>query len=164
MTSIRLPKILSKVIICLLLVITACQENTVYHSYQPVNNAGWLRNDTFSFFLDSCLIPNISYDYLVGIRHKDSYAYQDIWLGITPLLKDSISVLKTDTLHLYLSDSTGVWKGKGLGELRQFTSEETITLTPADTDTIIGFRLIHLMQDQPLKGIQDAGLCIQKRP
>lgn len=159
----RIPfRLLCNIIGCFSLIGTACQENTLYHSYRPVNHTGWYRNDTLVYTLDSFFISNPSYEYQVGIRHKDSYPYQDVWLGILPLRKNS-SFLKVDSLHIYLSDSTGQWTGHGIGDLRQLSPIVEILPHATETDTIIGFQLIHLMKDHPLKGIQDIGLCIKKR-
>ena len=129
---------------------TSCQENTCYHSYQPVPITGWSRIDTLVYPLTS---PILNKDYFldIGIRHKDSYQYRDIWLTINQ-----------DTLHLYLADSIGNWKGKGIGETRQLTySWENRKLA---SDSIYEFRIVHIMQDNPLKGILDIGIQLKKQP
>ena len=129
---------------------TSCQGNTCYHSYQPVPITGWSRIDTLVYPLTS---PILNKDYFldIGIRHKDSYQYRDIWLTINQ-----------DTLHLYLADSIGNWKGKGIGETRQLTySWENRKLA---SDSIYEFRIVHIMQDNPLKGILDIGIQLKKQP
>lgn len=156
-----LLKILNKGIGVLLFLLTACQENIIYHSYQPINPIGWYQNDTLTYILDSYISVENQYNCQIGIRHKDSYLYQDIWLGIIPFFKDSVSAVKTDTVHIYLSDSIGLWKGKGIGELRQFVQPIGTSLPLSSKDTLIGFQIIHLMKDYPLTGIQDIGLYIQ---
>ena len=67
---------------------------------------------------------------------------------------------KTDSIHLYLADSNGNWKGKGIGELRQFTQTNSFKAVSEKRDTIIGFKIFHLMQDNPLPKIYDIGLRI----
>lgn len=144
--------------------LTACQENITYHSYQSVENTDWYRNDTLIYMLDSCLTSTSSFEFQIGIRHKDSYRYQDLWMGILPVKKDTTATTRADSCHIYLSDSNGKWKGHGIGELRQFEQPFEMTSEDEKSDTIIGFKIFHLMQDHPLKGIQDIGLCIQRRP
>lgn len=141
---------MNRIIGCLLLLLAcSCTENTLYHSYQPVDSTGWHKNDTLTYTLKAALKAQESYNYLIGIRHKDSYPYKDIWLTVNQ-----------DTLHLYLADSVGRWKGTGIGELRQFQAPFTITAQPEDST----FRITHIMQENPLYGIHDIGLSIQQCP
>lgn len=133
-------------IVCLLTI--SCQQNTLYHSYQPVSVTGWYKNDTLVYSLPQAL-PNQPYTYELGIRHKDSYPYRDIWLTINQ-----------DTLHLYLADSIGNWIGNGIGEIRQ--SAFPIQVSTLPQDSIKEFHITHIMRDQPLNGILNIGLKIEK--
>lgn len=138
---------------CLLLVIlltVSCQRNTIYHSFQPVNATGWDKSDTLIFTLPK-VIANTSYQYEIGIRHKDSYNYRDLWLTINQ-----------DTLHLYLADSKGNWRGTGIGEIRQLTYP--IEIHSLNQDSIQEFHITHIMEDNPLYGIHDIGLKIKEHP
>lgn len=146
----RLPTI--NRIACLLVILSclACHEETVYHSYQPVDSAGWARNDTLSFVLPSSILPN-DYKFGIGIRHKDSYKYRDIWLTVNH-----------DTLHLYLADTIGNWLGNGMGEIRQLIVP--FTISKHTEDSLQTLYINHIMQDRPLTGIQDIGIQIRKHP
>lgn len=129
---------------------TSCQGNTFYHSYQPVPTTGWSRSDTLVYPLATPIF-NKDYIFDIGIRHKDSYQYRDIWLTINQ-----------DTLHLYLADSIGNWEGKGIGETRQLIYPwKNNKLYP---DSIHEFRIAHIMQDNPLTGILDIGIQVKKVP
>ena len=79
------------ILLTLWLTVSACQNNTYYHSYQSASTAGWHKNDTFVFSLPNTISP-LNYEYEIGIRHKDTYKYRDLWLTINE-----------DTLHLYLA-------------------------------------------------------------
>ena len=138
------------VLLVLFLTIPACQNKTYYHSYQSASTAGWYKNDTFVYTLSNGINPS-DYDYEIGIRHKDTYKYRDLWLTINQ-----------DTLHLYLADSIGNWKGKGIGNTRQLTSSwKTNKLSE---DSIAEFRIIHIMKDSILPDILDIGLQIKEHP
>lgn len=130
------------------LLAVSCQENTLYHSYRPVGKAGWDKADTLVYPLPEAL-PVRPYGYRIGIRHKDSYPYRDLWLEVNG-----------DTVHLYLTDSTGNWKGQGFGEMRQLD----VAIRPAipQEDSIREFRIRHIMRDNPLTGIHDIGLHITR--
>lgn len=130
--------------------VSACQNNTYYHSYQSASTAGWHKNDTFVYTLPDTIHLQ-DYEYEIGIRHKDTYKYRDLWL-----------MINKDTLHLYLADSIGNWKGKGIGNTRQLMySWET---NQQLQDSIDEFRMIHIMKDSILPDIQDIGLQIKKHP
>lgn len=138
---------------CLLLVLlgfVSCQENTLYHTFLPVNAAGWDKHDTLLYTLP-LTVTQPSDRYEIGIRHKDSYKYRDLWLTVNQ-----------DTLHLYLADSIGNWKGKGIGDIRQCTFP--IRLNPVPQDSVHELRVTHIMQDNPLSGIHDIGIRIRKQP
>ena len=137
-------------LLTMLIFMASCHEGILYHSYQPVNPTGWEQNDTLvyicpqAWYAPSCQLE-------IGIRHKDSYKYRDIWL-----------IINTDTVHLYLSDSIGNWKGNGIGDTRQWSAP--IHLNSFDQDSIKELRIMHIMQDNPLKGIEHVGIRIKETP
>jgi gliding motility-associated lipoprotein GldH len=129
---------------------TSCHQGVLYHSYQPVNPTGWKQDDTLVFTCPQTLYtPDCQLE--IGIRHKDSYKYRDIWLTIN-----------TDTLHLYLADSIGNWEGNGIGDTRQWT--KLIPFKSTNQDSIKELRITHIMQDTPLKGIEHIGIKIKHVP
>lgn len=144
------PRIIDITSLLLLFLCTSCQKNTLYHSYQPVNQAGWYRDDTLSYQLSTPItITNETLQYEIGIRHKDTYPYRDIWL-----------MINQDTVHVYLADTTGYWHGSGIGNIKQYTN--TFQTKQAVGDSIKEFRVSHIMQDTPLHGICDIGIRIMR--
>lgn len=133
-----------------LLLCTSCQE-ILYYSYQPVNSTGWYKKDTLIYTIDTLLGKDEKVKYQIGIRHKDSYNYRDLWLRINH-----------DTIHIYLADSIGKWFGHGIGELRQITFPYHPTIL--SQDTIKELRINHIMKDDSLSGIHDIGISIHKYP
>lgn len=145
----KLIKLLKYVgIYCLPLFLTACYNQTLYHSYQPVNKTGWYQNDTILFTLKQPVAVNSIHEYIIGIRHKDSYQFRDLWLKINQ-----------DTIHLYLANKNGSWFGHGIGEIKQITFPFTLKST---NDSIIDIRIVHIMQQNPLLNLQDIGISIEK--
>ena len=110
---------------------------------------GWQKNDTILFSLDSAITYGKAYELQLGIRHKDSYPYRDLWLTVNQ-----------DTVHIYLADTIGHWIGSGIGELRHLTN---IILFNPKQDSIKELRIIHIMQDNPLIGIHNIGISIQNK-
>ena len=141
-------------IICMTLCLATCQNHTVYHLYQPVESTGWNKDDTLCYTYasqESSALQQIE----IGIRHKDSYLYRDIWLSIA-------QQEQVDTVHLYLANENGNWKGNGIGEMRVFTEKLPIRINTKDS--IHTIQITHIMDEDTLKGIQDIGICIKERP
>lgn len=141
-------------ICCVIFCLAGCQNHTIYHLYQPVDKTGWRKDDTIHYTFpspESSATKHIE----IGIRHKDSYIYRDIWLCI--LQKEQV-----DTIHLYLANENGNWKGNGIGEMRLFTEELPVSIHPKDS--IHAIQITHIMEEDTLKGIHDIGICIKETP
>lgn len=145
---IRLRTIHNIISLLLITVCISCQKNTLYHSYQPVTDTGWYSNDTLLYQLPFPISAQDSWQYEIGIRHKDTYPYRDIWLTVNQ-----------DTIHIYLADTTGYWKGSGIGNIKQYSS--TFQIKTETGDSIKEFRVTHIMQDNPLHDICDIGIHIK---
>ena len=130
----------------LVLLPPSCHIDTHYHEYRPVECEGWNTHDTLVFALPHT--PPEDSRYRLGIRHLDSYPYRDLWLNVNG-----------DTLHVHLADIQGKWHGSGIGELRQYTVGIP---TPQTNDTLKEIRITHIMKHNPLPGIHDIGIQIQK--
>lgn len=138
----------------MILCLVGCQNHTIYHLYQPVPATGWNKGDTICYTYPAPQ-PSIPLQIEIGIRHKDSYLYRDIWLGI---IQDE----QVDTVHLYLANESGNWKGDGIGEMRLYTELLPIQVCQKDSTHII--QVAHIMEDDMLKGINDIGICIKETP
>ena len=60
----------------------------------------------------------------------------------------------------YLADSIGNWEGNGIGDTRQWSAP--IHLETLKQDSIRELRITHIMQDNPLKGIEHVGIRIKE--
>ncbi len=95
---------------CLL---TACNENTVYHSYQSLPDEGWEKSDTLSFQIPITDSIPTTLRLFAEVRNRIEYPYHDLHLFISQNLQDS-TVWRTDTIVFSLADSTGTRMGKHL--------------------------------------------------
>ena len=151
---------LNKFILVLSFLFVCCQDGIQYYSYQPVSPAGWNRKDTLLYPITPSL-PIGNHNIQIGIRHLESYAYRDIWLGLQCSLNDS---LVCDTIHLYLADELGNWHGKGIGGLIQFAQNTSLKLSIQDSISPSELRIFHLMSDSVLKYVCDVGLRLSFAP
>ena len=153
-------KSLLKNSICMLLttwVLTACDENTVYHSYQSTPPDGWKKSDTLFFNVplkDSLANLRLS----VGVRNSSNYPYQNLNILIHYNLEDS-TVWKTDTLKFILTDREGKWTGTGWGSLYQsaLPLKDCFVKHPGNYT----FKIVHEMKNEQQTGISDVGLKIE---
>ena len=115
----------------------ACNENTVYHSYQSLPDEGWGKSDTLSF-----LIP--------------------VTDSIPPTLRLFAEVRnRTDYPYHNLADSTGRWIGNGWGSIYQSAVfiKSVRPLYPANYT----FKIMNGMKDEKLSGINDIGIRIERQ-
>lgn len=140
------------------LMAAACNENTVYHSYQSIPSEGWKKSDTlfFNIAVTDTLQP---LQLSAEIRNKSNYSYRNLYLSVSHNLKDS-TIWKTDTLQLILADKEGKWKGTGWGSL--FQSKVSISSVTVQHPGNYTFKVTHEMQDELLEGINDIGIKIER--
>lgn len=142
------------------ILLAACQSNTVYHSYEPIPLTGWAKSDTLVYTLPAS-IPAGNYEVEIGIRYQEAYLYRDIWLGISHNMQDTLNYA-TDTLQLFLADEVGNKTGNGPGGLYQcdLTYKEIFSISQEGNART--FRLVQIMTDNPLKGVRDIGIRLRK--
>lgn len=136
----------------------ACDEQTVYHSFQSLPTEGWQRKDTLFFNVmvpDSVTLYNVS----VEVRNRNNYPYQNLPLLIYYDSPEAQNI-KRDTLELRLADSAGIWLGDGWGGLYQSTlSAGLIRIGKAGE---YRFKVIHLLPDEVLPGVNDIGIKLKR--
>lgn len=139
--------------------ITACDKNIVYHSYQSLPTKGWTKSDTLSFHIpvrDS--IPS-TLKIFAEVRNESNYPYHDLYLYVNDNLLDSTTWC-TDTIAISLADSTGRWTGKGWGSIYQASTfiKSVHPIYPGNYT----IRVMHGMKDEKLIGLNDIGIRIER--
>lgn len=156
-----LRPIRNKIIGLSALLLTACQSNTVYHSYQPVATTGWNKSDTLIYTLPET-VPTGSYAIEIGIRHREAYPYRDLWLCISQNMQQDTLKFKTDSVRIFLADKKGNWKGTGPGGLYQYTCRYKPAFRIEQQGQARTFRIVQIMKDNPLAGVNDIGIRLIK--
>lgn len=137
----------------------ACNDSTVYHSYQALPTQGWAKGDTLSFRIPITDTIPTTLRLFAEIRNKSDYPYRNLHLVISQNLEDSTK-WKADTLAINIADSTGRWLGSGWGSIYQsVVFVRSIRPSHPSNYTI---KMIHAMKDEVLVGINDAGIRIEK--
>ena len=97
-------------IIILSISLISC-ENTVYENYYSFENASW-NTDSIVNFTFQILDTTKHYDISLKIRHNVYYEYQNLFLFLDGLTKDTVEIM--------LADKTGKWHGTGVSDIREF--------------------------------------------
>ena len=143
--------------VCLM---AACNENTVYHSYQSLPNEGWAKSDTLSF---QCPVTDsipATLRLFAEVRNRSEYPYHNLYLFIQENLLDS-TVWRTDTIAINLADTTGRWLGNGWGSIYQ-TAVFVKSVRPLHPGNYT-IKIMHGMQDEKLTGLNDVGIRIERQ-
>jgi gliding motility-associated lipoprotein GldH len=150
----------NSVVAMMILTVTACTDNTLYHSYQYIPKKGWKGEDTLSF---EVYIPDSFLTYYhvsAHIRNRNDYPYQNLLLLIDHNLQDS-SAIVTDTIRCMLADEEGWWTGMGWGDLYQTVFDVGNFTTDRSGKRTV--KITHGMKDDTLVGINDVGIQIEKQ-
>lgn len=139
----------------LLTAIMLCACNDVYHNFRSTKGE-WERNDTLRFkFFAPEESKDKYYDARVEIRCKANYPYKDLWLQIEANSK-GYTAPYIDTLHCNIFNDVGRHKGSTAGTLYQL--DFPIKPIPVANNDTLHINIVHIMNDDTLKGISDVGI------
>ena len=132
----------------LIMILAACNGNTVYHQYKAVSLRGWEKSDTLCFSI-ALQDTNRPLHLFIETRHSEAYPYANLYLFIN-----------NDTVEYQLTNKNGKWTGIGLNAIYQNRfAYKDISLKHPDT---LQIRICHGMTDKALKGISDIGICVER--
>ncbi len=147
---------------CLLAVVgwllNACTGNTFYSHYESVSLDGWARADTLRFTTDSVRQQG-QYGIDLALRTTSLYPFMNLAL-VVQMQASRSNLSLTDTLHFTLTDKEGRSESDGGLAYRQY-SRHLLNYTLLEGDTL-NVRIHHCMQQNPLPGISDVGIIVEK--
>ena len=141
------------------LLATSCENYTMYHSYKHIPSYGWNKSDTliFDLFLADSLENN--YNIHVLVRNRTNYQFQKLDFEVVHNYPDT-TTWNTKQLSFNIADNNGNWEGKGISGLYEIIQPLTTgTTIPRQT---YQFKVISLMNDSILSGINDIGILAKK--
>jgi gliding motility-associated lipoprotein GldH len=104
---------------------------------------------------DTALRTNVYFT----LRTGSEYPFRNIWLFVNTLAPDGKSL--TDTIEYFLADEKGKRAGSGFGDIKELVLPyRTNVYFPSAG--VWQFRIHHGMRTDPLKGIYDLSLTIEK--
>ena len=136
----------------------SCDHDKIYESNVAIPTEGWRRHDIVRFEVEitDTINPNNIY---INVRNNNKYRYMDLWLFVN--VHSPFGTFERDTAFIRLADHRGKWLGHGLGskfDSRVFLRRNVRFPIPG---TYI-FEYEQGMRDEPLIGIEDVGLRIER--
>ncbi|MFM9051038.1 MAG: gliding motility lipoprotein GldH [Bacteroidota bacterium] len=137
---------------------TSCDKNVLMDEHIALPDNRW--SSTNSLKLEAVIADTAeSYDVYINVRNSAGYAFSNLFLFINTYTPDG--KLARDTMELELADERGQWKGDGLGDIW----DNRILFKKGQRFPVPGtyrFELEQAMRVEPLPGIMDAGLRIER--
>lgn len=139
-----------------LLLLASCAEKPdSFSSYTTLHDSRWAYDDTLVFTPD--IAPAVSGDLTLGLRHNGNYPYRNLWIEVTTPLRGD-SVVRRDTLSIELADKYGLWKGTGVGPLRQV---QVTVANDVRVDSGAPVFVRHIMRVDTLPDVEQVGIFIE---
>ena len=139
--------------------LVSCQDiNTVADTNKEINGRNWSYTEKLQIPVE-IKSAGIPYNLYFNLRHTSSYKYSNIFILIHTTGPDRKRITERREFKLALPD--GEWLGSGSGDLYsyQLLFKENHRFPAAGTYT---FELEQNMRDNPLDGVSDAGIRIEK--
>ena|ERR1041384_2659329 len=144
--------------VVILFSIASCDPKRVYEKNEKIDNNNWDQNVPLVFLV------NISdtiqpYNVYINVRNAGFYGFSNLFLFINSRFPQGQS--ERDTLECTLASPEGRWLGDGLGDIwdNRILFKKNVHFPQAGE---YRFELIQAMRINPLPGIMDAGIRIEK--
>ncbi len=145
-------------LIFLCCVFASCDPSRMFEENKKVVKGEWDQNTPIVFQVS--VEDTIEfYNVYINVRNSGSYRFSNLYLFVNTIFPGG--QLERDTLELTLASPDGRWLGEGLGDIfdnRILFKENVQFSQPGE----YSFELIQAMRINPLPGIMDAGIRIEK--
>jgi gliding motility-associated lipoprotein GldH len=144
--------------LCVVLLLSSCEDDPVFEEYQSVESGTWNQNDTKTFQFE--VKDTIAlYDFFVNLRHGSDYPYSNMYVFVT--LNYPNGKVKVDTVECPVAQPDGKWIGSGLGDLYdlrvRFWNKRTFPISGEYSVSIN-----QAMREEDLPSVFDVGFRIEK--
>lgn len=147
------------VVLFLAVLFSACDQKRVFESYQSIKEDSWYINQRPTFYLD---VKDTTTEHTIyfNIRHTGNYKYSNLFVLFT--IQGPKAKAETQRLEFKLAEADGKWLGSGLGDIysNQIKVMENIKFPRKG---VYSFSIEQNMRDNPLMGIEDIGVRVEKK-
>lgn len=149
-----------------LIFLTSCaDDNFIFEQNVEIPNAEWIASE--KAILTVNITDTVSqHNFYINVRNTEAYPYRNLYVFVKTTFPNEKT--SRDTIGIILADVTGKWIGSGSGFLNSSSHlSNTILFKYNKRFPISGeytFEIEQAMRTDTLKGIQNIGLKIDKRP
>lgn len=145
-------------VIGLLFLIVSCDPSRVFEENKKILDYKWEIKSPLEFQVEikDTVTPHNVY---LNVRHAGYYGFSNIYLFIDSWLPDGS--YNRDTAEIILATKEGKWMGDGLGDIwdnRALFKKDVVF----PMSGMYRFKLTQAMRVNPLQGVMDAGIRIEK--
>jgi gliding motility-associated lipoprotein GldH len=144
--------------LAMLFCLTSCDPKRVFEENKQLANNNWDQNSPLVFLV------NISdtlqkHNVYINVRNAGFYGFSNLFLFINTRMPQG--QLERDTVECTLASPDGRWLGEGLGDIwdNRILLKKDVRFPQTGE---YRFELIQAMRINPLPGIMDAGIRIEK--
>ena len=138
--------------------IAGCQSpNNFYQKTISLSN-GWQADSAVAFNIP-VKSPKENYDIFMVIRNNNEYPFSNIYFFTEFTSPNGKKMI--DTLEYQLAYPDGEWIGSGMGGIKENTLVYKEKISLKDTGTY-QLKIKQAMRENPLIGIEDIGLIVEK--
>ena len=137
---------------------SACDPGRIYENNVKIPSEGWKRADRARFEVETADTIN-PYNIYINVRNNINYKYMELWLFVD--VHSPTGMVASDTIKIMLADHRGKWLGHGLGGKFDTRMVFRKNMRFPASGTYV-FEYEQATRDEPLKGIEDIGLRIEK--
>lgn len=141
-----------------LICMTSCDPKRLYEKNEKIVNNNWDQNVPLVFLVnitDTAQPDNV----YINVRNAGFYEFSNLFLFINTRFPQG--QMERDTVECVLASPDGKWLGEGLGDIfdNRILFKKDVRFPQAGE---YRFELIQAMRINPLPGIMDAGIRIEK--
>ena len=145
-------------LILFLLSFTACEQRHFYNEFKTVDIKAWKSSDTLSFPV-KIEESGKNYQYAISVRHSKEYEFSNIWLKVF-VKGNGVDTSFRYQIPLFKNDGKPYGKSSGTLCTQTIPLKTTLDLNKKGDYNI---SIVQLMRKDPLDGISDVGVIIDKR-
>ncbi len=134
-----------------------CNFNSIYEKSTDIPNYKWSKSSKIKFDIPVSDTIN-GYNILLSLRNNNDYPYSNCFLFVNTLSPKGKTI--NDTIEFSLADDHGKWLGHGFGGVWSTEFYKKNIRFPFTGNYHI--EVIQAMRDEPLNGIMDVSLRIEK--
>jgi gliding motility-associated lipoprotein GldH len=137
----------------------ACQEGPLVQSVTSFSEDQWYQDSVIHVDVnvtDTQAVYRVSFQ----IRHSNAYPYSNLYLFRE--IRSAHQTEYQDTVDIRLANEAGAWNGSGVGALKTLELPYRQAGLRFPKPGTYRFRFQHGMRDEPLVGIRDFALTIEK--